>query len=87
MADTRSVETIRSVTESIFTSALNIEQCGPNPYPSLLAPCAPVAAYYAADILVSHGEDWLQDTDWLRKVECLKRYLMFLGQRWKIAGE
>ncbi|KAK1777308.1 hypothetical protein QBC45DRAFT_190082 [Copromyces sp. CBS 386.78] len=85
LVDTRSVDTIRSVIESIFTSALNIEQCGPKFCASLVAPCAPIAAYHAANMLVSHGENWLQDKDWLRKVECLKRYMIFLGQRWKIA--
>ncbi|KAK3395625.1 hypothetical protein B0T20DRAFT_487014 [Sordaria brevicollis] len=85
LVDTRSVDTIRSVIESIYTSAQNIEQCGPNYSANLVAPCAPVAAYYAANMLISHGETWLQDNDWLRKVECLKRYTAILGQRWKIA--
>ena len=87
LVDTRSVDTIRSVIESIYTSAQNIEQCGPNYCASLVAPCAPVAAYYVANMLISHGENWLQDNDWLHKVECLKRYMIVLGQRWKIAGE
>ncbi|KAK0618404.1 hypothetical protein B0T17DRAFT_509947 [Bombardia bombarda] len=77
----RPIETIRYIIDSICEIALNVDRFGHG------APCGAFAAYYACLLLISHGDNVLQDTQWLFKVENLKKTLSALCRRWKIAEQ
>jgi len=84
--DTRPIETIQHVIDSIYAAAMNLESAPHLSHGNNVAPCGPFAAYYAALLLISHGGGILQDPEWLHKVESLKKYLGFFSMRWKVAG-
>lgn len=84
--DKRPVDTIRSVINTIYNSALNTEQTEHQLRTGASAPCSAFSMYYASLLLISHGAGVLQDGEWLRKVEVFKSTLERFGTRWKIAG-
>lgn len=84
--DPRPVETIRSVINSIYGSALNPER-NVMLQNGLVAPCCSFSMYYASLLLISHGAGVLQDGEWLQKVEVFKTALEMTRTRWEIAGE
>lgn len=75
--DVRPIETIRSVIDSVCGEALTMDSP---------APCEGFAAYYACLILISHGDGVLHDSEWLIKVESLKKAMESVGRRWTVAG-
>ncbi|KAK3329529.1 hypothetical protein B0H66DRAFT_526913 [Apodospora peruviana] len=83
--DVRPIETIRSVIDSVCSAALTVEQSGLGLSHGGFAPCGAFAAYYAALLLISHGDGVLHDSEWLLKVESLKKTLESLCGRWTIA--
>lgn len=82
--DVRPIATTRSVINSVCNESLTMAQAGLNE-PGL-APCGGFAAYYASLILISHGDGVLQDSEWLLKVESLKKAMESMSQRWTVAG-
>lgn len=83
--DVRPIATIRSVVDFVCSESLTMEQAGLNE-PGLAA-CGGFAAYYASLILISHGDGVLQDSEWLLKVESLKKAIESVGRRWTVGGE
>ncbi|KAK3694899.1 hypothetical protein B0T22DRAFT_86473 [Podospora appendiculata] len=98
-SDLRPIETIRSVIDSVYSESHQQQQAlaaatasmssggSGSATPSLRswAPCGAFAAYYAALLLISHGDGVLHDQEWLIKVEGLKKTLEIGCRRWKVA--
>lgn len=53
----------------------------------LVDPCWAFAICYAAQLLISHGDGILRDSNWFQRVAELKTTLDKVSKRWKIAGE
>ncbi len=85
--DVRPIETIRSVINSIYSRALDMEQTEPRLVAGGMASGGAFAMYYASLLLISHGSGVLQDREWLEKVEGFVRTLELFSRRWKIAGK
>jgi len=85
--DSRPVETINSVINTVYNisqslnSTLTFQQLGPVP------PTGAFCMYYASMLLISHGDNTLNDGAWLQKVESFQQTLRMFSKRWRIAGE
>ncbi|KAK3393696.1 hypothetical protein B0H63DRAFT_516866 [Podospora didyma] len=82
--DTRPVETIRSVIKYIYNTSINV-MSETRLNNGAIAPSAAFSLYYAALLLISHGDGVLEDTEWHQKLESLKRCLEAYATRWKLA--
>ncbi len=86
--DPRPIETIKSVINSIVSSAQTLtEQTGEHHINGNISPTGAFSVYYAALLLISHGDDVLQEPAWLQKVETLRGALRVYASRWKLAGK
>lgn len=86
-ADYRSAEAITP----ILTSIVNIAQVTSSnattlPYPDPLVPSCAYCIYLAAIILITFGDNILQDADWPGKVQTLLQCLEIYGKRWTVAS-
>lgn len=85
--DKRPVETINSVINSVYSisqslnSTPGLQELGPDP------PTGAFCMYYASMLLLSHGDNALNDRAWLQKVQSFRQTLRMYSKRWRIAGE
>ncbi len=85
--DPRPIETVKSVINSIHSGAQTlIENAGSHNINGNVAPSGAFSIYYASLLLISHGDDVLQDADWQSKVKGLMSGLEVYSRRWKLAG-
>jgi hypothetical protein len=85
--DMKHVNIINSVINSLFQSSQNLNRTMTVPQLETVAPTATFALYYASMLLMSHGDNVLNQPDWLHKIESFQQTLRIHGRRWRIAGE
>lgn len=84
----RHVNIINSVIDSLYQTSQTVNSSLPTmPQPATVGPSAAFALYYASMLLMSHGDNVLNQLDWLHKIESFQHTLRIAARRWRIAGE
>lgn len=81
------INVINSVINSLYQSSQAANNALTASQLATAAPAGTFALYYASMLLMSHGDNVLNQPDWLRKVESFQQALRIASRRWKIAGE
>ena len=85
--NTKHINTINSVINSLYQSSQAANSALTAPHPAAVAPAGTFALYYASMLLMSHGDNVLNQPAWLHKVESFQQTLRIANRRWRIAGE
>jgi uncharacterized membrane protein len=79
------VQIIRNITSVILGKAGKLVQSEDQLTSGAIDPSWEFAMYYASLLLISHGDNVLQDMNWAQKVDNLTYALDKVSKRWKIA--
>jgi UDP-2,3-diacylglucosamine pyrophosphatase LpxH len=85
--DLRAVHYIKSAIDSMFiiteitNNSPSIQRLYPTPITAMFC------LYYGAMLLIAHGDNVLDDAQWLQKVESFQNLLKLCTNRWRIAGQ
>jgi hypothetical protein len=85
--DHRPVNVINSVINSLYQTSQTVNSSLAVPQLATMAPAGTFALYYASMLLMSHGDNVLNQPDWLHKIESFQQTLRIQNRRWRIAGE
>lgn len=83
----RHVNLINSVINSLYQTSQTTNTALTGPQLATAAPTGTFALYYASMLLMSHGDNVLNQPDWLHKIESFQQTLRIANRRWRIAGE
>lgn len=83
----RHVNVINSVINSMYQTSQSVNNPLSAPQFATVAPTGAFALYYASMLLMSHGDNVLNQPDWLHKIESFQQTLRITNRRWRIAGE
>jgi hypothetical protein len=86
-ANARHVNVINSVISSLYQTSRTVNSNITMPQLATSAPAEAFALYYATMLLMSHGDNVLNQPDWLQKIESFQQTLRIVNKRWRIAGE
>lgn len=83
----RHVNLINSVINSLYQTSQTTNNSLTGPQLATVAPTGTFALYYASMLLMSHGDNVLNQPDWLHKIETFQQTLRIANRRWRIAGK
>ncbi|KAH8906007.1 hypothetical protein BR93DRAFT_723401 [Coniochaeta sp. PMI_546] len=82
----RHVNVINSVINSMYQTSQSVNNPLSAPQLATVAPTGAFALYYASMLLMSHGDNVLNQPDWLHKIESFQQTLRITNRRWRIAA-